>query len=101
MKVIVHDYFDFLIQDGRQVYAANYRSMIRILEDLSEGDEKKKRSIVEQSLSRGWQGFYPLLEMKNNTKNNSKTVQPILIPADEEEPEEIEYRDENGNLITF
>lgn len=101
LQVILHDYFDFLIQEGKPLYVANYRSMMRLLENLSEGDEKKKRSIVDQSLSRGWQSFYPLIETKNNSKTKQKSIQPILAHQDEEEPEMKEFRDENGNLITF
>ena len=101
LQAIIHDYFDFLIQEGKPLYVANYRSMMRLLENLSEGDEKKKRSIVDQSLSRGWQSFYPLIETKNNSKTKQKSIQPILAHQDEEEPEIKEFRDENGNLITF
>ena len=101
LQVILHDYFDFLIQGCRPIYKANYRAMIRVLEDLAAGDEKKKEAIVNQSLARGWQSFYPLIETKNNSKTKQKSIQPILAHQDEEEPEIKEFRDENGNLITF
>ena len=45
LQVILHDYFDFLIQGCRPIYKANYRAMIRVLEDLAAGDEKKKEAI--------------------------------------------------------
>lgn len=100
LQVILHDYFDFLIQEGKPLYAANYRAMIRNLEDLAEGDDKKKEAIVNQSLARGWQGFYALKD-NSNTQKTWKNVQPVLAHQDEDEPEIKEFRDENGNLITF
>lgn len=100
LQQMMIDYFDFLIQLGRPIEAPSYRAMLRILDELSGGDDKKKEAIVNQSLARGWQGFYAL---KDDSKNQKtwKTVQPILAHQDEEEPEEKEFRDENGNLITF
>ena len=100
LQAIIHDYFDFLIQCGRPIYKANDRAMLRILDELSGGDDKKKEAIVNQSLARGWQGFYALKD-NSNTQKTWKNVQPVLAHQDEDEPEIKEFRDENGNLITF
>ena len=95
LRQLMHEYFDFLIQLGRPIEAPSYRAMLRILDELSGGDNKKKEAIVNQSLARGWQGFYAL-------KDNSNThVQSVLAHQDEDEPEIKEFRDKNGNLITF
>ena len=100
LRQLMHEYFDFLIQLGRPIEAPSYRAMLRILDELSGGDNKKKEAIVNQSLARGWQGFYALKD-NNNTQKTWKNVQPVLAHQDEEEPEIKEFRDKNGNLITF
>ena len=100
LRQLMHEYFDFLIQLGRPIEAPSYRAMLRILDELSGGDDKKKEAIVNQSLARGWQGFYALKD-NSNTQKTWKNVQPVLAHQDEEEPEIKEFRDENGNLITF
>ena len=100
LRQLMHEYFDFLIQLGRPIEAPSYRAMLRILDELSGGDDKKKEAIVNQSLARGWQGFYAL-KGNSNTQKTWENVQPVLAHQDEEEPEIKEFRDENGNLITF
>ena len=100
LRQLMHEYFDFLIQLGRPIEAPSYRAMLRILDELSGGDDKKKEAIVNQSLARGWQGFYALKD-NSNTQKTRKNVQPVLAHQEEEEPEIKEFRDENGNLITF
>lgn len=46
---------------------------LKVLVELSEGDEEKAVKIVEQSISRSWTGFYPLKSGhgKSKTKKSS------------------------------
>jgi len=44
---------------------------INHLVDLSDGEEEKAEKIIEQSIRRQWQGFFPLKETTHGTKQST------------------------------
>ncbi len=49
---------------------------LKHLVDLSDGDEQKAVKIIEQSIRREWQGFFPLKETTHGTKQSTSKKEP-------------------------
>jgi hypothetical protein len=47
---------------------------IKHLVELSDGDEEKAEKIMNQSIRRGWQGFFPLHETTHGNGNTKKST---------------------------
>lgn len=60
----------------KEAFGFEYKSVIteqmglKHLVDLSDGEEEKAVKIVEQSIRRQWQGFFPLKETTHGTKQS-------------------------------
>lgn len=71
---------------------------LKKLSELSDGDEEKAVNIVEQSVMRQWQGFFPLhIPTKNGKSAKKATGTASTVNSDLQDRVKNAYADRYGN----